>query len=222
MGGARGGTTASGLAVSAVAKAMEPSGPEDDDTSLSDFGHRFVEAVEGANTRILERAADETQLRGMGTTFTGVGILQNTVVCAQVGDSRAYLFRGGRLLQLTRDQTMVQAMLDAGAISAEEARTSDQGNLILQALGSTPEVDVVLTYQELAEDDIVLLCTDGLSGVLDDGALAEALTRTTSPRGACELLVRRANEAGGPDNITALVGQVRWNGPVPTRDGPSA
>ena len=209
MGGAMGGATASGLAVSTVVQTLRRRRPMRDETTARSLGHRLEEAVEEANLKIRARAADDIELRGMGTTLTGVGVVQDGVVCVQVGDSRAYLFRGGTLVQLTRDQTMVQELLDAGVITAEEARRSDQRNLILQAVGSSPNLDIVVTYQELSVGDVILLCSDGLSGVVDDTTLAQVLTKSASPREACEVLVRKANDAGGPDNITILVGQVR-------------
>ncbi len=217
MGGAMGGATASGLAVSTVVQTLRRSWPMRDETTAHSLGHRLEEAVEEANLKVRARAADDTELRGMGTTLTVVGVVQDGVVCVQVGDSRAYLFRHGRLVQLTRDQTMVQELLDAGVITSEEARRSDQRNLILQAVGSSPNLDIVVTYQDLSEGDALLLCTDGLSGVVDDTTLAEVLTRASSPREACEALVRKANDAGGPDNITVLVGQVRRLNPSEDR-----
>lgn len=212
MGGVAGGSTASHMAAATVVEEIQRTWPNGDERAPGTFADCLREAVWEANRQIRARAAKDQGLQGMGTTFTGVGILQNTVICAQVGDSRAYLFRDGRLVQLTRDQSIVQEMLDAGTITAEEARVSDQRNLILQALGATPDLDVVLSHHELSGGDILLLCTDGLCGVLDDEYLAGALAETSGLRDACDALIRGANEAGGPDNITVLLAQVHENG----------
>lgn len=219
MGGVAGGSTASSLAVATVVDELQRTWPSGDEHTPAAFADRLREAVWEANRRIRARAANDEGLRGMGTTFTGAGILQDTVICAQVGDSRAYLFRKGQLVQLTRDQSMVQEMLDAGTITADEARASDQRNLILQALGATLDLDVVLSRHELSDGDMLLLCTDGLSGVLDDEYIAAALEETPSPRDACGVLIRGANEAGGPDNITVLLAQVHENGGPVTHGG---
>lgn len=211
MGGVQGGATASALATTTVVRKLRRSAERGDSAAedLEGLATRLRQAIDAAGAQIRARAAEEPALRGMGTTLTAIGLEGRRFVCAQVGDSRAYRFRDGKLEQLTRDQTVVQELVDAGRMSAEEARRSDQRNMILQALGSTDTLDVVLSRHEIQEADTLLLCSDGLSGVVDDDSLRDVLSRAESPREACEALVHRANEAGGPDNITVLIGTAR-------------
>jgi PPM family protein phosphatase len=217
MGGAAGGATASHLAVATVLEAIGASVPAAG-AEPAEFAERLRHAVESANLRIQQMAAVRPDLQGMGTTFTGAGILGARAVLAQVGDSRAYLLRDDRLVQLTRDQSMVQELIDAGVLTPEGARTSPQRNVILQALGASPELKVVLSEEDLCRGDLLLLCSDGLCGVVEDDEIARILTAASTLPEACANLVEEANDRGGPDNITVLLARVDGPGLQPAAE----
>jgi protein phosphatase len=144
----------------------------------------------------------------MGTTITAALVFERVVLVAQVGDSRCYLFREGKLSPLTRDQSVVQELIEAGAITSEQARTNPQRNLILQALGSGSRLEVALSRSELVEGDQLLLCSDGLWGLVEAEEISDILQGAANAEEACEALVARANALGGTDNITALVARL--------------
>src|SRR2546428_99436 len=124
----------------------------------------------------------------------------------QVGDSRAYLIRNGQAVQLTKDQSLMQRLVEAGELTEEEAARSERRNIILQALGPDPKVKVDLTYQDVRKGDILVLCSDGLSGQVKKEEIAEAIARERDLQTACDRLIALANERGGPDNITVVIG----------------
>jgi protein phosphatase len=145
----------------------------------------------------------------MGTTLTAATVFGRTILFAQIGDSRAYLARGGVISQMTKDQSLVAQMIDAGSLTPEEAKTHPQRNVILQALGIRSQVDVAISLSELRRGDQIVLCSDGLSGKVDAEEIKEFLERF-DPKAACQGLVRIARERGGEDNITVIV--ARFNG----------
>jgi protein phosphatase len=208
MGGAAGGRLASGLACSFILAELQERWSADAVRTERRFAFRLREAVEKANRRIHEHARRNPDCAGMGTTATVAGVLSGAVYIAQVGDSRAYLVRGGRATQLTRDQSLVQQMIDAGALTLEEAERSAHGNLILQALGVEPAVAVELTSQELRRGDAILLCSDGLHRVVRAEEMADAIGRLGEPEMVCAELVALANDRGGPDNVTVVVARL--------------
>lgn len=216
MGGAAAGGVASALGARTLHRTLTATWGSDRDLTPTRFATRLVESVEAANAIVHERAVDQPELSGMGSTATAVGVLDGYLYIAQVGDSRAYLFRNGAVHQLTQDQSVVQTLVDAGRLTPEEAETSGQRHMILQALGTQEDVEVDLTYQDLRRDDVVLVCSDGLSGVVRADAIAEVLGARPDPSDVCEHLVRLANEGGGPDNVTAVVARFGGAGlPVP-------
>jgi protein phosphatase len=144
----------------------------------------------------------------MGTTATVAGVLGLRLILAQVGDSRAYLLRDGQVVQLTRDQSLVQQMVDAGAMTPEEAEASSHGNVILQALGVEAEVDVAMSAEELRAGDAVLLCSDGLYRVVRPEELPAIVGDASDPARTCEELIALANERGAPDNVTVVLARV--------------
>ncbi len=152
-------------------------------------------------------------MRGMGTTTTAAGVLGDHVYLSQVGDSRAYLVRGGEGIQLTKDQSLMQRLVDAGEITEEEAEKSERRNIILQALGPDAKVRVDLTNQQLRRGDAVVLCSDGLSGQVSREEIAERVSRKDKDlMQVCSELIELANERGGPDNITVVVARFHGNG----------
>jgi len=146
----------------------------------------------------------------MGTTVTAAALVDDYLFFAQVGDSRGYVMRDGNLVQLTRDQSLVNQLIEAGQLTEEEAETFEHNNIILQALGTADTVQVDLTYCELRKGDTLLLCSDGLSGMVRFDDIRDVLRTTSEPLEACKLLTERANQAGGHDNITVIV--VKFDG----------
>lgn len=207
MGGAAAGGVASNVAVACIHNELRKHWSADRVTTPQTFAIRLKEAVEASNARIHESSLADEKLRGMGTTATAVGVYETFLFVAQVGDSRAYLVRNGEANQLTRDQSYIQHLVDAGTLTEEEAERSDHRNMILQALGTSPFVDVDLTYQELRRGDIMIVCSDGLSKVVTRADLAEAAGRAGDPAQLCGDLVDLANLRGGPDNITVVAAQ---------------
>ncbi len=164
-------------------------------------------------------AATHPEVRGMGTTTTAVGVLGDHFFLAQVGDSRAYLIRNGAAVQLTRDQSLMQRLVEAGELTEEEAARSERRNIILQALGPDARVKVDLTHQEVRKGDILALCSDGLSGQVKKDEIAAVATRERDLPAACDRLIALANERGGPDNITVVLARFDGEGlkpPEPT------
>lgn len=202
MGGAAAGEVASQLAVDTIFEQM--SSAEQPLRNHDDLARRLVRAVETAGARIFHEAKVDRARRGMGTTSTVAALLDDHLFLAQVGDSRAYLLRGDRLVQVTRDQSLVNQLIEAGQLTEEEAESFEHNNIILQALGTSETVDVDLTYVELRRGDVLMLCSDGLSGMVRFEEIREVL-RTSAPYQACKRLTDMANQAGGHDNITVVV-----------------
>src|SRR5438045_1252856 len=175
------------------------------------FAYRLKESVEVANGQIHAYAKAHPEVRGMGTTTTAVGILHDYVYLSQVGDSRAYLIRNGQAVQLTKDQSLMQRLVEAGELTEEEAARSERRNIILQALGPDARVKVDLTHQEVRKGDILVLCSDGLSSQVKKEEIA-AVTRERDLAAACDGLIALANERGGPDNITVVIARFDGDG----------
>lgn len=202
MGGAAAGEIASQIAVDTIFEHM--SATDEPVRNHDDLARRLVRAVEVAGARIFNEAKLDRARRGMGTTSTIAALLDDHLFLAQVGDSRAYVLRGDKLVQVTRDQSLVNQLIEAGQLTEEEAETFEHNNIILQALGTSETVDVDLTYVHLRRGDRLMLCSDGLSGMVRFEEIREVL-RTADPLEACKRLTDMANEAGGHDNITVVV-----------------
>jgi protein phosphatase len=219
MGGAAAGEVASEMATDCVYEHLTEHWVGDKESTPQQFAFRLREAVEGANTKLHEHAKQNPDRRGMGTTTTAVGILEDYIYLTQVGDSRAYLVRQGQATQLTKDQSLMQRLVDAGELTEEEAEQSERKNIILQALGPDPRVRVDLTHQEVRKGDIVVVCSDGLSGQVTPDEIAKAVTDNHDLVAACGALIDLANERGGPDNITAVVARMDGDGLRKPGDG---
>ncbi len=202
MGGAAAGEIASQMAVDLIFELMATGDPVQ---NRDDLARNMVRAVEQAGLRIYEEARADRTRRGMGTTSTVATLMDSRLFLAQVGDSRAYVLRGEQFVQVTRDQSLVNQLIEAGQLTEEEAETFEHNNIILQALGTSETVQVDLTYVDLRDGDILLMCSDGLSGMIRDSELREVLDAVAEPIDACRELTERANAAGGHDNITVLV-----------------
>lgn len=197
VGGRRAGEVASGLALDVLAQEVESLAQTCPGDSL------FRTAVEHVNKRIWKEARAESGLKGMATTLTAAVLCYGRAVLAHVGDSRAYVIREGRIRQLTRDQSYVQSLVEAGALTAEEAERSPYRSVILHAIGKEKGVEVALDAVEVSGGDVLFLCTDGLSDKVGPEEMAEKLA-SKDLRWAVESLIGLANERGGEDNITAL------------------
>ena len=183
------------------------------------FGEIVDRAIQQSNHLIHTMAQKDPSKKGMGTTISAAAVYGNVLFLAQVGDSRAYLLRGGTFTRVTKDQSLLEKLLEEGTISPEHAENFVGKNVILQALGPVAQVLVDLKFLELEHDDIVLLCSDGLHGQLNDAELQSILEQSETLEEAAGTLIRRANETGGPDNITAVL--VRLTGDdLPKSDTP--
>ena len=214
MGGAVAGEIASELAVKTIREALS-------DLPLElTLNERLVKATELANQRIWEHAQENPELSGMGATVTAVLAHSGRAYIAQVGDSRAYLVRGEQIKQLTKDQSLAQMLLDTGAIRPEQAASVPQ-NVIMQALGTQPTVNVVLTSVELCRGDCLLLCSDGLSNKIDAHEMYQKIKESADLSSACKSLIETANERGGEDNITVIIARFEGEG-LPVAVGSSS
>ena len=203
LGGAAAGEVASRMAVRAVFDALRAL-VSDVGTDPMRFATALRDAAQAANANIHQVANRDVALRGMGTTLTAAALLGDALYLAQVGDSRAYLVRDGVARQITKDQSLMQKLLEAGEITPEQAETSARRNIILQALGPEPSVRVDITRQTVRRGDLLLLCSDGLSGQVRAGEMADAAREAPDLAALCCALVDRANATGGPDNITVV------------------
>ena len=204
MGGAAAGELASATAVDVVLRYLREHWTSRDAVTPDQFVHTLEHATQTANGVIYRYATEHAELRGMGTTATVAGLLGDTLYLAQVGDSRAYLLRSGQARQLTKDQSLIQKLVEAGELTVEEAEFSERRNIILQALGPEAHIKIDLTHQRVRRGDILLLCSDGLSGIVRPDEIARAVREEPDLPSVCRRLVTMANEAGGPDNITVV------------------
>jgi protein phosphatase len=180
--------------------------------SAEAFVRSIKSATKSANEQINAYAANHPEFRGMGTTATIAGLLGDTLYLAQVGDSRAYLVRNGIARQITKDQSLMQKLIEAGELTEEEAEHSERRNIILQALGPEPTIKVDLTHQQLRRGDTLVLCSDGLSGQVTKDDIALIVKMEKDLTNACRLLIERANANGGPDNITVILARFEGEG----------
>ena len=204
MGGASAGEIASRTAVEEFAAGI-PSGDNPE--------AQLAQVVAAANAKINADAAANESRRGMGTTITAALVGDGTVAVAHVGDSRAYLIRGGAIAQLTRDHTLVDELVRQGQLTEQEAAEHPQRSIITRALGPEPSVEIDTFSQPLEDGDILLLCSDGLTGMVGDRDLLDTVQSAKSLAAAAKSLIASANAAGGRDNITVLLARA-GTGPV--------
>lgn len=199
MGGANAGNVASETAVKSISEyVLQSYVPKMD---VSGIGRLLKSAVENANLEIFEMSKENDELSGMGTTAVIVFVKENQAVIAHVGDSRAYL-AGEEFIQLTRDHSVVQTLLESGKISPEDVKNHPDKNVITRALGAEEDIVVDIDEVSLQKGDVLLLCTDGLTGYADDETIFKVLKE--SGQEAAQKLVDIANAAGGGDNITVV------------------
>ncbi|HEV8398764.1 MAG TPA: Stp1/IreP family PP2C-type Ser/Thr phosphatase [Gemmatimonadales bacterium] len=213
MGGAAAGELASQMATDTIFAHLLKAWNAETEATPQRFAHRLKEAVEVANSSIHAHAKAHPEVKGMGTTTTAAGVLGDHLYLTQVGDSRAYLVRSGTAHQLTKDQSLMQRLVEAGELTEEEAAQSERRNIILQALGPDPKVKVDLTHQEVRRGDVLVLCSDGLSGQVKKDEIAQVVTQANGDlAAACDKLIAMANERGGPDNITVVMARFDGDG----------
>ncbi len=212
MGGAMAGEVASTMAVESVCEKLLD---EDLEETLTPEAYEYnliaklYNATLYANHLVHQQGRSDPQFQGMGATFTGLGITPRGIDLIQVGDSRAYLIRNGKIYQVTKDQSLVQQLIDAQQISPEEAETHTLKNVILQALGAQSEIFPVSARLSPNKGDIVLLCSDGLSNKVSAAGIQRViLENIDSLEMACAELVTEANANGGEDNITLVVAKL--------------
>lgn len=206
MGGAAAGEIASRLAVDTMIERMCSGVPvKDDRTALED-------SIAAANRLVYARAAKNTSLHGMGTTLVAALVADTHALIAHVGDSRCYLFRAGILLRQTKDHSLVDEQVRLGQMTQDEADCSPLRNVITRAIGTQKTVATEITGIDLEPDDLLLLCSDGLTREISDDQIAEMLStaqnRSEDTDTTCQRLIDAANRAGGCDNITCIVVKV--------------
>ncbi|MGV3708633.1 MAG: PP2C family protein-serine/threonine phosphatase [Gemmatimonas sp.] len=218
MGGAASGELASSMASESILESVRTKWQEGPAADAESFATVLRDATEQANSRIHQHSRDFPEHRGMGTTATIVGLLGDRLYLAQVGDSRAYVIRQGKAIQITKDQSLMQRLVEAGELTEAEAEASERRNIILQALGPDSHVTVDLTYQQIRRGDTLIICSDGLSGLVRGEEIARLTNDERDVEQLCHRLVDRANELGGPDNITVIAARFDGDGLLPATE----
>ncbi|MBX3248222.1 MAG: Stp1/IreP family PP2C-type Ser/Thr phosphatase [Myxococcales bacterium] len=220
MGGHASGEVASQMAIDtlreffrATAADPEATWPYKMDKARGYEENRLITSVKLANLRIFEAAQRDPKLRGMGTTLVGVVVVDDGVLIAHVGDSRAYRLRGDKLEQLTEDHSLLNDYIKMKRLSEEEIANFPHKNVIVRALGMKESVKVDTTLDKPQPGDIYVICTDGLCGPASDEEIREiVLAEGKDIKGACAKLIERANDNGGPDNVTVVLAKVVGTG----------
>lgn len=204
MGGHAAGEVASEMAARLVAQEFRVvRGMTDDELRA-----QMVSAIRSANGAIFQRTVQEQDKRGMGTTATVLSLLPRRYLIGHVGDSRAYILRGGAFTQITKDHSYVQEQVDAGRLSPDEARVHPYANVITRCVGSNGDVEPAIYIGTLEAGDLILLASDGLTGMLDDDELRQVLLAGGSLEEMVDRLIADANRRGGLDNITVVLVQI--------------
>ena len=202
MGGAAGGNIASTMAVKQISHSIE--GCYRHDMRPSSIKNVLESAITNANTAVYDRSVAEPSLSGMGTTCVAVIIVDSVAYIAHVGDSRAYLIsKSGSIRRLTRDHSVVQNLIESGSLTPEEAEHYPGKNIITRAIGVEPDVRIDFLEETVSEDDIILLCSDGLTNFLSDEEIKDILLDSSGFEYSSRL-VNDANDKGGGDNITVV------------------
>ncbi|AFK86731.1 MULTISPECIES: Stp1/IreP family PP2C-type Ser/Thr phosphatase [Thermoanaerobacterium] len=203
MGGCNGGEVASRYAIEVITKYFfsNYSSCNKNDNSIKKF---IEDAVRSANSHVFNKSFSNIDLTGMGTTLTLLLIENKKFFIGHIGDSRAYLIRGDKLMQITEDHSYVEELVKLGRITHEEARNHPQKNIITRALGIDEEIEVDIFTGDVFENDVFLLCTDGLTNMLTDDLILKEFNSSESIDKACDNLIKMAKQNGGFDNITIV------------------
>ena len=202
MGGARAGQTASAIASSVFMSHMQMCTAQKN-TPLS-LETMIKDAAQYANIKVYDRAYTDRNCRGMGTTLVAAAAAGDRLTVVNIGDSRAYLISGDEIRQITEDHSYVQELVKLGEITPEEARTHPRKNIITRSVGSRIEVESDVFTCEIHDGDIVLLCSDGVSNLIEDAELLDIIRSENAPDGICRRLIDISLERGAPDNVTAV------------------
>ena len=215
MGGHASGEVASKLAVDTVAEHFRATADEAEITWPYKLDHsdryeanRLVNGIKLANLKIYDRAQRDDNCHGMGTTVVAAEFLDDKVLIGHVGDSRVYRYRDGQLIQLTEDHSLLNDYIKMKKLGPDEAHKFPHKNVIVRALGMKESVQVDLLSDPHRVGDVYLMCSDGLSGMIDDAGLAYVLAETADLDGACERMIETANRNGGVDNITCVLARI--------------
>lgn len=201
MGGHQAGDIASRQAVEEIGIAWEATTIDDSEKAVQ----WFLQHIQQANQRIFEKGQSQPTLSGMGTTLEVVTILDNHLALAHVGDSRIYLFREQRLIALTEDHSLVNALLKSGEITQEMAQNHPRKNIITRSLGMPGSLEVDVAIHKIEDHDQLLLCSDGLTNMVSEPKITQILLEAASLQDASQRLIEEANAKGGLDNITVLL-----------------
>ncbi len=204
MGGHAAGEVASQMAVDLIASELA----DLNDLASGDAGDRVSDTLRLANRQVFQRTMKETEKTGMGSTASALLLSDTRYLIGHVGDSRIYLVRDGQMVQLTRDHSLVQDQVDAGIITAEQARHHPQSNVITCCIGMSSEIDPDIIRGETRVGDVFLLASDGLTGMVEDRRLQQLLQSRANPERIVNAMIADANNNGGIDNITAIVVKV--------------
>lgn len=208
VGGGPGGEIASSLTLDGIMRYVTNSMRcfyKLDQVASGDLMHELASSVQESHIRVRAESEHDPDMAGMATTVTMAHILWPRAYIVHIGDSRCYRFRDGQLQQVTRDQTMSQALVDSGAMTAEQAAASPYASMLTQAVGGSDELEPALSQLDLAAGDVLLMCTDGLTKHVSTTAIARILQDRPSAEAASAALVEAALAGGGTDNVTALV-----------------
>jgi serine/threonine protein phosphatase PrpC len=212
MGGEASGEVASQICATTVPKRLYENLKSQESISETNFVLMLREAVEFANQIIFQKAQGNPAYRGMGTTTTAAVLFGPYLFVGQVGDSRAYVFRNEKLVQLTRDQTYLNYLAEIGAEVPEDPEKDSRKSILTQAVGSSENVDVRVTYTKLRQGDCLLLCSDGLYNMVKGPGIVEVLKGAEPLQAKCKALIQLANESGGTDNITLILANLSGPG----------
>ena len=202
LGGHAGGEVASRLAVETIKDGLVST---ESYRSSAEITERIIEAIKGANNRIIQRASMMYDLKGMGTTVVVVKLEEDNAMIAHVGDSRMYLIRKNKITQITKDHTVVEEYIRLGLLTLQEALYHPNRHMLSRALGVSYDIDVDVADIQIAEGDIIILCTDGLTNMLSEKEILSAITELMpSPEKITDRLITLANNHGGIDNITVI------------------
>jgi len=202
MGGHQAGDIASQTTIDVIVKELAKLHP---DMSIKEWEKSLVDAIENANSHIFAKASLNPELAGMGTTLVAALTTMNRLSIAHIGDSRAYLLHKGKLRQLTEDHSLVNELLKSGQITEEEASSHPRRNVLTRALGTENTVEADIRHTEWNHGDILLLCSDGLTNMIDEKAILHTLEETCSLERKADRLIELALQAGGDDNVTVVL-----------------
>lgn len=204
IGGHNAGDVASAMALARIGKSWSESSNDE----IESIYQWLVKTIQAVNDAIFQRSNQFEDLNGMGTTIVLAAIVKDQLLIANVGDSRAYLLRNYQLKQLTEDQSLVNALVKSGEISIEEAKTHPSRHIVTQSLGITLNVEIDFVRMTLKNNDILLLCSDGISDMLELESIKDVLVNYSNVEIQTEKLIQAANDAGGHDNITTAIAKI--------------